>query len=239
MRGRLRRLGQLLNLGGRSGGNPRQQGCADLGGAGQADEHVERHARIVGEPAPHIVATVAGQRSDESVLDRGISGEVGSDTGVGVHGELSVHLRQQVAASGECPAKQRRRVIDEADDGMGGCGRVLQCHSLCLVHGGLVGAVTGVARQQIAVVSRALRVVHERRLFAVADQASQRRGQALAGEQCRQQGWGRRLVGCCCAAHLGVRSAQSQLRQATVPSCCAWRRRPGCARPRRPRPRPA
>ena len=68
-----------------------------------------------------------------------------------------------------------------------------------------MGAVAGGARRQVAVEPRALRIVHERRLFAVADQAPLRRRQPLAGDQRRQYGRWRRLVGRHRAADLGMR----------------------------------
>jgi hypothetical protein len=50
---------------------------------------------------------VAGQYADQGFVDRGILGEVGSDTRSAIRGEPSVHLGRQVRAVSEGPAKQR------------------------------------------------------------------------------------------------------------------------------------
>ncbi|GFN10133.1 hypothetical protein GCM10010298_66360 [Streptomyces microflavus] len=42
---------------------------------------------MVREPAPHVVAVVAGQRADQGAVDRGVPGHVGADPRVGVRGE--------------------------------------------------------------------------------------------------------------------------------------------------------
>ncbi len=159
----------------------------------------------MGKPAPYFVVTIGGQYADQGLIDRRIFGEVSSNTGIRIHGELSADLRWQIGAAGERPAQQQRRVADEVDDGFSGCGRVPNRHLLHVVSGGLVGAVAGGAGQQIAVESRALRIVHERRLFTVADQAPLCGWLPLAGEQRRQYGRWRRLVGRHRAADLGVR----------------------------------
>jgi hypothetical protein len=156
------------------------------------------------EPASDIGVTVARQHADQGFADRGILGEIGPDTGNGVHGKPFARPQRQIGAGSECPAQQHRGMVREADDGFGGCGRVPECRLPDVVRGGLVGAVAGGARQQIAVGARALRVVHERRLFTVADQAPLRGRQPLTGDQCRQYGRVRGLVGRHRAADLGM-----------------------------------
>lgn len=81
------------------------------------------------------------------------------------------------------------------------------CQSASLSSSSMIGggSAAGGAGRQIAVESRALWIVHERRLFTVADQATLCGWQPLAGEQRRQYGRWRRLVGRHRATDLGMR----------------------------------
>ncbi|WP_218671042.1 hypothetical protein [Microbispora sp. GKU 823] len=218
--GRVRRGGQFPDLGGRGDGDPRQQGGTDPDGSGQADEHVQRQARVVGEFAPHVVTGIGGQPADQAVVDRGILRESAADAGLRAAGEAFVHLMGQVGAPGQRPAQQRRRMVGEAEHGRGRRGRVSQRLLLHVVERGLVGAVTRGIRWQLAVGLPALRIVDERRLLPVADQAPPRRRHPFAGEQ-RGQHRGRcRLVGGHRAADLGMRVFREPRRDV--------RRRPQC-----------
>ena len=171
--GRARRPGEPPDLGRSRRGDPREQGRSDPGGAGQPRQHVQRHSRVVREPAAHVRVAVAGQGTHQRVVDRGIPGDVGPDAGSGVRGQCPVHPRRQIGAIGERPAQQHRGMVREADDGLGGRRRVLQGSLSYVVHGGLVGPVAGGSRRQHAVGALTLPLVHERRLLR--SQTSQRR----------------------------------------------------------------
>lgn len=96
------RPGQLRALGRSGGGDARQQGRPDPDGGGQAGEDIERHARMVGESAPDVVATVGSQRTHQRVADRRVLREVGTHIGCGVTG-VAANGRTGRAAGGPGP----------------------------------------------------------------------------------------------------------------------------------------
>lgn len=159
---------------------------------------------MVREAAAHVGVAVPGQYADQVVVDRGVRGEVCPYTGDRVRGEPSAHRRRQVRTGGQGPAQQEGGVFGEVDGCPGRGGRVLKGSQPCVVGDGLVGAVARGAREQIAVGPRAVRIVGERNLLAVADQAVERGRQSCAGDQCRECARRCRLVGRHRTSDLGV-----------------------------------